>query len=110
MKFKVREDFVVHHTKQVKIVINGEDRLQPQTNSYYGGQEVEFDATKAAEHLHKLEPVDKDARAFLAAQIAPVAAPVEGAGINQDALAAAIAKGVAQAMAAIQARQSTPAA
>lgn len=102
MKFRVRGDFVVHHTRLVDLVIGGEERQQPQTNSYYGGQEVEFDADEALEHLHKLEPVDKAAQAFCAAQTAP--APSAAVGMSQDAIDAAIAAGVERALAAIQAR------
>lgn len=107
MKFKVRADFVVHHTRLVALQINGEEKMQPQTNSYYGGQDVEFEtAAEALDHIHKLEPLDAEAKKLCAAQVAPVSAPVEGGGINQDALAAAIASGVAQAMAAIMAQQA----
>jgi ribosomal protein S9 len=108
MKFKVRNDFVVHHTRLVVVMVNGEEQKQPQTNSYYGGQTVEFEtAEEALDHIHKLEPLDKEAQKLCADQVAPVTTPVEGGGINQEALANAIAEGVARAMAAIQAAQTT---
>lgn len=101
MKFRVRPDFVVHHTWLVEVTHNGETRKQPQTNSYYGNQEIEFTAEEAQEHLHRLEPADKEAAQFLAGRTVQIAAPVEAAGVNQEALAQAIADGVARALAAL---------
>jgi len=103
MKFRIRNDFVVHNTRLVSLILNGEETKQPQTNSYYGGQDVDFDESEAAEHAHKLEPLDKAAAKYLESLVRPIDTPVGTSGIDQAALANAIAQGVAQALAAIQA-------
>ena len=63
MKFKVREGFVVHHSKVIEIDLGGgETKKEIQTNTYYQGQNVDFTADEAEDHLHKLEPFDKEAQ------------------------------------------------
>lgn len=101
MKFTVREGFVVHQTKLVEVIINGETTRQPQTNSYYGGQTVDFDESDALDHLHKLEAADKAAAAFVASRTrtadAAPAAPVVTADAIQALIDAAVAKALATA-------------
>lgn len=80
MKFQVREGFVVHDTKIVKVKQGSQEVKQPQTNTYYEGNEVDFDAATALEHLHKLEAKDKKAEDFVASLTTPEAA----AGQNID--------------------------
>lgn len=109
MKFQVREGFVIHDTRLVDV--NG--RRVEQTNSYYEGDTVDFDADTAQQHLHKLEPQDKEAKAYAAAKTVPVsAAPV--AGIDATQLSQLVAQAVAAAVAAVQApapaEQTPPAA
>lgn len=104
MKFKVREGFVVHHTTLVKVVISGEEVNQPQTNSYYQGQTVDFTAEEAEEHLHKLEAADKEAQKYLDSRAVPTpGATVSGTGMDAATLAQVVAAAVAQALAAQQA-------
>ena len=68
------------------------------------GQHIqEFTADEAQEHAHKLEPFDKDAKAWLDARAVQVVQPTPAAALDQTAMADAIAKGVAMAMAAMQA-------
>jgi len=69
MKFTVREGFVVHDTKVVTVKQQGKSVLQPQTNTYYEGNTAELDSASALEHLHKLEPADKEAEKFVASFI-----------------------------------------
>lgn len=104
MKFKVREGFVVHHSQVVELDIGGgEVRRETQTNTYYQGQVVDFTAEEAEEHLHKLEPADKDAAKYVEARFVPSAAPpVAAGGIDPDVFARAVAAAVAQALAAQQ--------
>lgn len=101
MKFQVREGFVIHDTRLVK---NGDKQVE-QTNSYFEGNNVDFDEATAASHLHKLEPLDKEAKAFSAARVAPVSPPPV-AGMDPAALAALIAQAVATAMATMTAQTS----
>ena len=104
MRFKVREGFAIHFTRLVDIPgLNGEFVQEVQTSSYYAGQVVEFTADEAQEHAHKLEPFDKDAKAWLDARAVQVVQPTPAAALDQTAMADAIAKGVAMAMAAMQA-------
>ena len=78
MKFKVREGFVVHDTKIVKVKQGSQEVKQPQTNTYYEGQEVDFDAATATEHLHKLEAADKKAEEFVAGLTVPDSTATQG--------------------------------
>lgn len=97
MKFIVREGFVIHVTQIVDIG----GKPTEQTNSYYEGQEVNFDAEVAQAHLHKLEPADKQAQAFVAQRYAAVS-PLPVGGIDSAALSTLIAQAVASAVAAVQ--------
>lgn len=92
MKFKVREGFVVHHSKVIEIDLGGgETKKEIQTNTYYQGQNVDFTADEAEDHLHKLEPFDKEAQKYLEGRAAPVTElPVPGA-VDAQAIAAAVA-------------------
>lgn len=103
MKFKVREGFVVHHSKVIEIDLgNDEVKKETQTNTYYQGQLVDFIADEAESHLHKLEPADKEAQKYVESRFVPeTAAPVAG-GIDAAALAQIVAAAVSQAMAAQQ--------
>lgn len=101
MKFKVREGFVVHHSKVVEIDLgNDEVKKEVQTQTYYQRQGVEFTAAEAEEHLHKLEPADKAAQDYMAARAVPASEPVAAGGVDHEALAATVAAAVAQALAA----------
>jgi len=105
MKFQVREGFVIHDTRIVKV----NDKPVEQTNSYYEGDTVDFDDDTATKHLHKLEPLDKAATAFVNARHAPVSPPPV-AGVDPAQLASLIAVAVANALAAqAQAPQAPPA-
>lgn len=106
MKFTVRAGFVIHDTRIV--TINNQPREQ--TNSYYEGDQVDFDEETALKHLHKLEPNEKDkgAQAFAAARFAPVAPPPV-AGVDPALLAQLVAQGVAAALAAQAAPPAPPA-
>lgn len=95
MKFTVRPGYVIHHTVLVKTG-NG---TAEQTQSFYEGDQVEFDAAAAAKHLHKLEPVGKEAAAFLADRFAPVSPAAGAAGIDPATLSSLVAQGVAAALA-----------
>lgn len=94
MKFKVRTGFVIHDQKVVEV---GGQR-QVQESSYFEGQDVDFDEDTATMHMHKLEPMDRKAEAFLASKHPTPAAPVAGASIDYALLAQAIV--AAQALAA----------
>jgi hypothetical protein len=97
MKFTVREGLVIHDTR----IVDVGGKKTEQTNSYYEGDDVDFDDVTALKHLHKLEPADKAATAFCAVRFAPVAPPV-GAAMDPAAMAALIAQTVAATMAAMQ--------
>jgi|APMI01.1.fsa_nt_gi hypothetical protein len=100
MRFKVREGFAIHFSRLVDIPgLGGEVVQEVQTNSYYAGQVVEFTADEALDHAHKLEPFDKDAKAWLESRAVAVAPPPT-AGIDPATLADIVAKAVAAAVAA----------
>jgi hypothetical protein len=101
MKFVVREGMVVHDTRLVEIG----GKRQEQTNSYYEGDQVDFDEATASKHLHKLEPVDKAAQSFATSRVAQVSPPLQpaGAGITPEQLQALLAAAYAQGAAAVQA-------
>jgi hypothetical protein len=65
MKFTVRAGFMVHHDTLEEVEESGRKIKQPRRESYYGGQTVKFNAEQAAAHIHKLEPADREAAAFL---------------------------------------------
>ena len=106
MKFTVREGFVIHDTR---IVDQGGKKVE-QTNSYYEGDDVDFDEATALKHTHKLEPGDKAATKFLSDRFAPAAAPMVPGGIDPTVMATLIAQAVAAAMAAQAAATAAPAA
>ena len=95
MKFTVRPDFVVHHVTRVETMQNGQTVMQEQSNSYWGGQTVDFDADEALQHAHKLEPADKDARKFLDSMVL-ANAQASASGVDAATLAAAIADALAR--------------
>lgn len=68
MKFQVRDGFVVEVSERVEIA---PDQFQTQTQTFFGGKFVELNEEQAAEHLHKLEPIDKAALAFSASKHTP---------------------------------------
>lgn len=81
MKFTVREGFVVHDTKVVKI----NNKVQEQTNSYYEGDEVDFDAATALAHAHKLTPADKASSQFIDKSFPALAEVQASTGVGGDA-------------------------
>lgn len=85
MKFTVRKGFIVH---QVDIEVVGEETVE-RRNTFVGGQTVDFDEATALNHLHKLEPADAAAQAFLESKAVVVTPPP--AGIDPVALAQAVA-------------------
>lgn len=108
MKFIVRAGMVVHDTRIVEVG----GKRQEQTNSYYEDDQVDFDEATAGKHLHKLEPVDKEAKAFAQAKVAPVSPPAQaGSGITAEQLQAIVSAAYAQgaADAAAKAAVQTPA-
>lgn len=86
MKFIVRDGFVVHHTKFAKIKQGNQTINQPQTDSYYAGEEVDFDEATASEHAHKLQAVCKQAHAYADGLVLPTAAT--NAGLSNASAAA----------------------
>ncbi len=103
MKFTVRNGFVIH---DIRMVEQGGKKVE-QTNSYYEGDDVDFDEATAAKHLHKLEPIDKAATTYCANRFAPVAEPVTN-GLDAAAVAAIVQAAVTAALAA-QASAAAPA-
>lgn len=100
MRFKVREGFAIHFSRLVDIPgLGGEVIQEQQTNSYYAGQLVEFATEEALDHAHKLEPFDKEAKAWLESRAVAIAPPPV-AGIDPATLADIVAKAVAAAVAA----------
>jgi hypothetical protein len=65
MKFTVRSGFMVHDDTLEEVEEQGRIVKQPRRQSYYGGQTVKFNAEQAAAHIHKLEPADREAAAYL---------------------------------------------
>jgi hypothetical protein len=113
MRFKVREGFAVHISRLVEIPgLGGEVVTELQNSSHYAGQVAEISADEAIDHLHKLEPFDKEALAWLKARAVVVADPVPAAASALDAntLATVVAAAVAQALAAQAAQASSAAA
>lgn len=108
MKFGIREGFVVHQAKTVEVLVNGEKMKQRQENSFYPTQELDLSADEAEDHLHKLVPIDKEAKAYCDRRTAQVSTPVEGTGMNSDTLAQIVAAAVTQAL-AVQAAQQVQA-
>lgn len=100
MKFQVREGYVVRLVEQVEI---GDGKTQTQETNFYEKQVCDLTADQADQHIHKLEPRDKAAEAYLASKVAPVSAPVAAGpqldipSIIQAAVLAALAAGQAAA-------------
>ena len=92
MKFKIREGFVAHVIERVEV---GDDKFEMQTQTFYPGKPVELTAEQAAEHAHKLEPVDKSASDFLQSRHVP--GPESSVQVDIDKL---VAEKVAAAVAA----------
>lgn len=110
MKFKVRPGFVVHLSRVVEIDNNGQIEKQVQTNSFFpNGDAFELSEADAFDHLHKLEPADKEATKWIESQFAPVDEPKPVGSVDPAALAQAVAATL-QAMGlvvpAVQANQS----
>ncbi len=95
MKFNVRPGFVVHHVTYVEVQQNGNTVRQEQQNSYWEGQTVDFTADEARQHLHKLEPADKAATAFLEGQVLSNVQAQASPAIDATVLAVAIAQALA---------------
>lgn len=102
MKFKVRDGYIIHDV-QVRIV-SGE-RLET-TNVYPAGEIVDFDEDQANDHLHKLEPQDKAATAFVEKRFVPPPAVTQAPTIDP----AVIAQIVAATVAAMAPQAAAPAA
>jgi hypothetical protein len=65
MYFVIRTGFIAHRDT-IEEVEEGDRKVKKlRRESYHGGQTVKFDAAEAAQHLHVLEPADKEAAAFL---------------------------------------------
>lgn len=104
MRFKVREGFAIHFSRLIDIPgLNGEVVQEVQTSSHYAGQIVEFAPDEVLEHAHKLEPFDKEAKAWLESRAVVVVEPAPAAALDQTALAEAVAKAVALALASMPA-------
>jgi hypothetical protein len=66
MKFKIRAPFVVHvHSVVVSTDITGKKIKSGKTDSHQSGEIIDLDLGEARRHLHKLEPADEEATAFL---------------------------------------------
>jgi hypothetical protein len=85
MKFTVRKGFVINLIEIKEIG----DEKQEVRNTYAGGEGVDFDEATATAHLHKLEPADKAATAFVEKRTVP--APSATSGVDTGAIAAAVA-------------------
>ncbi len=107
MKFKIRDGFIVHHSKLVDIDLgNGNIKQEIQTATYYQGQTVDFTVVDAEQHLHKLEPLDDAARQYVSGRHVPTPPAVSGTA-DLAALSGLIAQGIAQAMSAMNSAPST---
>lgn len=95
MKFKVRAGFVC----PVTTVTKGEDGQPDQivVNTFAAGASLDFDEIGALAHLHKLEPVDKEAIKFAESRFVPEPPPVSTGGIDPQVLAQAIAMAIVMA-------------
>lgn len=102
MRWKIRQPFVVHHEKVIEREQGGRKIKEGVVESHYDGEELELNEADALKHLHKLEPLDKDAKAFLQTRYdanAAIANQRTGdAGSAFPGLAEAIAAGVAKAL------------
>lgn len=104
MKFKIRDGFICKFVTKVDL---GNGTSEQQENTVFGGQTVDLDADSAELHVHKLEPLDKQASAFLDAKVLKVS-DTAALGITPEL--AALAKAMASEMVAqIMAAQAPPA-
>ena len=101
MKFKVRDGFVL---KRVDYEKSDDGSVLERTTSAYSGDTIDLSAEQALEHLHQLEPVDKEAKALVESRFVPSAALTSVAGgVGADVSAAiqqAIADGIKAGLAA----------
>lgn len=95
MKFKIRVGYVAHVTEMVEVATG---QFERQTQSFYEGQVADLTPDQALDHLHKLEPIGKDAVEFCEARFARVTDVADAGNAN---LAAMVAAGVAQALQAL---------
>ena len=98
MKFTVRPDYVVHLETVVEVPVNGVLQKQVQANSFFGGQPCDLTEAQARDHAFKLHPADDESTAFLDSLVvkSPNAAPHAGSQEFNDAVAAAVAKALAE--------------
>ena len=91
MKFKIRAGFILTRIDQVQL---DDDKFVEQATNGYPGQTIDLTAEQAIEHLHMLEPADKEAAKFVESRT--LTAPPEqlgAGGVGLD-IAAAISAGV----------------
>ncbi len=98
-KFRVREGFIVQVINKVDL---GDGQTENQVSTYYGKQICDLSAEQADEHIHKLEPVDAKAEAYLDAKVVPTP-PAQALGLTPEALALVQAMAVEMAKVLVQA-------
>ena len=103
MKFNVREGFMVAYTDRIK---QGDKTVERDYAFYPEDGAIDLDKAHALDHAHRLEGVDKDARALLDALVLPTA-PAPAAGIDVQAIATAAAIAAVSAMQQGQAAASS---
>jgi hypothetical protein len=99
MKFQVRDGFVASVFTKVE---TAPDRFEIRQSDSYGGEVLDLSEADATANLHKLEPKDDAAAAFLASKTAPSEAPLSPQSIDQ-VVAAAVAQALANFTAGLQA-------
>ena len=100
MKFQVREGFVVAYTDRIK---QGDKTVEREYSFYPEDGAIDLDKAHATAHAHKLEPADKEGKAFLESLHVETAAPAAAPGLDIAAIiAAAVQAGLAAASAAQQ--------
>jgi hypothetical protein len=97
MKFKIRDGFVVNRVDYIELA---DGKRVERTTNQYAAELVDFDAAQAAEHLHQLEPVDKEAQAFVKGRFVPSAEATQVAGAIGFDLQALVAEGIKAGVAA----------
>ncbi|MGH6742658.1 MAG: hypothetical protein ACREDY_27110 [Bradyrhizobium sp.] len=102
MKFKIRDNFSIHLEIATTRTENGKAIRSSKVEPHFGGETLELQAEDANKHLHKLEPLDKEAVAFLEVQYELNRQIASNHIETQDIgkLAALVASEVARAMAA----------
>lgn len=69
MKFKIRAPFTVHIESVVEQTdVAGRKQKVGKTDSHFSREEIDISAAEARKHLHKLEPMDDEARSLMAAE------------------------------------------